>query len=308
MSIYSALTYPVSQPTICCQQLEPLPAGEGSCENDNYVECRDGFSACNDNELHSCAGSGPYIVEPKIEYSAIARILHWFPESDPSSEFDRHEMDANIQNLNALISGALTYPRLDALISLLSGEKGRWNTRIVDNATGPFPVLAVAAAMIGCHTLVKEIDDKLIRWQEMYLRRHLPPSLASKISHVKGGLDAVNFPSPADIVFWTNPSPRICADGKIREWHANDYEIKDFLGTYLGRDVRPGGYLAMQWDRGCFDDMIFDDRYWITLFRERLDAHSGFSGVVIPTTMYDYPCTFAVLQRRHNQRRSRCVF
>ncbi|MFO1464686.1 MAG: ATP-binding protein [bacterium] len=137
--------------------------------------------------------------------------------------------------IEALANGNIRNRRLEALHRLLSGGRNPSELEVVENGPGVLLDIATSLARLGSRVRVKESDGFSGTIYQLTLEDVLPHSLLERIR--MDSPDKLNEPSPADLSYWANPAPSFLA--RLANSNAEEY---------LGRDVRPGGFLVIQTD------------------------------------------------------------
>ncbi|MFA5812682.1 MAG: hypothetical protein WC956_10200 [bacterium] len=295
--------YTVSQIAGSESLAAPSLAADTATDEDMYAEvgpAEAAVSFLNDSAaLHRWAAI--FDAAPAVSGDEIAEILRSTPPIQCLDGSDRYGIEADPASSEAYLSGRLRYPSLEALHMLLSSKKGARNTLAIDNAPGPYPHLAAVVAALGSRVLVKEPSSSyIVHASHVFL--DLPEDVAARIFYAGAGLAGVNVRTPADIVYWTNPTPAMQSGGRVQRLPIDYRDLRHDhnVGSYMGRDVvAPGGYLVVQTDAEELQHLYLDPSKWVTVFSSMLTEEEGFQGPIIPTHHYRFPNKLSIHMRRN---------
>ena len=233
---------------------------------------------------------------PGIPYGAnlgaqIEGILKGEPMarwSDGGSTYKFSIQSTIHKDLRNMREGRLCFPRFEGIHRLLSGKVDHEDVVAVENGPSSLPFAAATILELGGRVIVKEPSIACARDHRSYLIQHYGAELVEEyIEHARGS--AVDIPVEADIAYWINPAPRpIIPEG---------YRLESII-EYLGRDVRPGGFLVIQSDLNSFEDIDYDAGRWEPIFSSPLTRDRGMEGFVMVTLRSGIEHSFQVLQRR----------
>jgi hypothetical protein len=151
-------------------------------------------------------------------------------------------------------SGRMSFPRLRAFNNLLFGESPRHEVTVVENGPGSLIHLSLEICMMGCQMFVKDLD-----WNKPVFSENL----ANAFGYVPANFHYMEYkeidqPTPAEAAFWIHPNqPQILGEAR--------YVYRRGKGqiNYMGRDVRPGGFLIIQSESEIFTPWSkFDTDLW----------------------------------------------
>ncbi len=214
---------------------------------------------------------------------AIRRLIQEVPPGPLLQE------DLGVSRALALQSSVLRWRRLEILHRLLAAGRPMERLTVLENGSGPMLDTAFTVLRLGSRLRIKEPDGIMMRSHARWLGKILNEAEGERIQYLAP--EAVDLPSPSDIVYWGHPNPR----EMVRPAGVP-------LGEYLGRDVRPGGFLVLQSDHyfGTFQELRnlnLDPRVWERLFAEDLpDVESG-SNAVLPSAQ-NFNLHLQVFRRR----------
>lgn len=214
---------------------------------------------------------------------AIRRLIQEVPAGPSLRE------NLGVSRPQSLQSGALRHRRLEILHRLLAAGRPMEQLKVLENGPGPMLDAAFTFLRLGSNLRIKEPDGIMMRSHARWLGKIVTEAEGARIQYLAP--EAVDLPSPADIVYWGHPNP-----------HEMIRPAGVPLGEYLGRDVRPGGFLVLQSDHyyGAFGELRnlqMDPRVWELVFDGALpDVESG-SNALLPTAQ-DINLHLQVLRRR----------
>jgi hypothetical protein len=181
--------------------------------------------------------------------------------------------------LKRIIVGQVQLPRLAALHRLLCGRKSPQETFAIENGPGGLIHTTAALRAMGTAVLVKEIDASAFRIFEDGVRRLFPRAFREGLAYAID-VPSVGLRTPADIAYWVNPEPGMFSSDIVA------------VAGYMGRDVRPGGYLVIQSDILRRRNFRPDPAAWERIYFNLIE------GLVYPTTIWDMDMALIVLRRR----------
>lgn len=154
--------------------------------------------------------------------AVIAAILEGNPSeiTTPTGKY--------LYDITDVASGAVRYPRLEALVDLLVGPIP--HPTIIERGSGRYGHLAVSVARRRPIIVIERLRDT-----EPTLTG-VPGEIRSRI-RVMDFKDAPRTPT-ADLAIWIHPYPNLLKD---------DDDVLD--PDYMGQDVKPGGYLVIQTEK-----------------------------------------------------------
>lgn len=200
---------------------------------------------------------------------AIRRLIQEVP---PGPLFQE---DHSIPRPQALQAGALRHRRLEILHRLLAAGRPMQQLTVLENGSGAMLDTAFTVLRLGSSLRIKEPDGIVMRAHARWLANILTEAEVERVRYFAP--EAVDMASPADIVYWGHPNP---------------YEMTRpagaSLGEYLGRDVRPGGYMVLQSDHyfGAFKELRnleMDPRHWERVFDAALPDVEFGSNAILPS-------------------------
>jgi hypothetical protein len=194
-----------------------------------------------------------------------------------------------------LMIGELSMPRLERIHLLLCGEREPRSIVAVDNGASTYAHTSLTLAKLGSSVIVKEVDQACVRTQLRLMGDDLPAEIISRIEY-RLTLSSINEPTPADVVYWTSPNPSMLHDGRsqpLLEPLRGGHYAK---AAYLGRDVRPGGYLVIQSQDTRYHPRLFDSSKWEQVFFSKIGDPKYIHNLVLPS-MYIGINNFFILQR-----------
>jgi hypothetical protein len=208
---------------------------------------------------------------------AIAQLIEELPGGF-DLQFPFGKYGGRLESHRLLIQGQVRHRRLEALHRLLSEGRDLSQLVTIENGAGPVPDVAITLARMGAKVIIKEPEDINIRSHRRVFESLDAHDLHRKMTYIPR--DEIDEPYPADIVYWPNPSPNYL-----------NYPFDFSLPDYLGRDVRPGGYLVLQNDLHGNPDryasLSWNPQDWETIFRGRLSNVSEETNYVLPTLTPD---------------------
>lgn len=202
-----------------------------------------------------------------------------------------------IDVIRRFFEGSVTFPRCEAIHRLLCGEAGPEETSVIINGPGAFPLLIAATSQLGSRTTVKELDHQFVRVIKKMTSRFMAEDHGSRIEFIQDSRK-VDYPGPGpDIVYWNTPYELL-----VRGYNfipSKKALLKgENISSYLGRDVKPGGYLVIQ----AAPPTIFDEYYETIPFDgERWDDILNMNipdGIALPTTQSYSDITLRILRRK----------
>ena len=191
-------------------------------------------------------------------------------------------------NINRLLSGELSYTRLETLYMYLCAALNVTDALVVENGAGTNPDLAVSLAKLGAQVIVKDPVEHIERVAENIERK---PAVRDRIRYMRD----VDVSTPADIVFWADPDNSVIPSSGMS------------MGEYLGRDVKPGGFLVIQTDHVTIDDRRsfylyppgLDLEKWEVLYHGQMGPDRGhYENLLLPTVQGDHPIIWVQIYRR----------
>ncbi|MDL1870862.1 sensor histidine kinase [Deltaproteobacteria bacterium PRO3] len=274
-------------------------AGEGSefrfeIPGEQLLSGGEGLSGRRAGPVDRMGQGGPTRLETNLDEGfmvpaagldlAIRRLIQEVPPGPSLPE------DLGVSRAQALQSGALRLRRLEIFHRLLAAGQPLERLAVLENGSGPLLDTAFTVLRLGSRLRIKEPDGIMMRSHARWLGRILTEAEGERIQY--HAPEAIDLPSPSDIVYWGHPNPR----DMIRPGGVS-------MGEYLGRDVRPGGFLVLQSDHyyGAFKELRnldLDPRVWERLFAEDLpDVDSG-SNAIVPSAQ-STNLHLQVFRRRH---------
>lgn len=191
--------------------------------------------------------------------------------------------------IDSLARGESRNRRLEVLHRLLASGRDPAEVEAVENGPGVLVDIAVSVARMGTRVRIKEPDALAGALFMMLAESELPASLRDRLHMVSPR--EINAPSPADIVYWANPTPlfldRLASIGSQE---------------YLGRDVKAGGYLVIQTDHLPSERVHgglpqLDPAHWRKIFDAPIPDLPGVGNAILPTAQGPN-LHFLVFQRR----------
>ncbi|MFO1520224.1 MAG: hypothetical protein U1F57_11290 [bacterium] len=219
-----------------------------------------------------------FFVSPASMDLAIRELLRTIPGGPPITRARNPATGHSGISYKLILNNLLRHRRLEALHLLLADGDDPSRLITLENGAGPIVDFSVSLALRGYPVLIKENDAIM---QSCHRRgiRDFPPGVTSLITY--HDQNDVNAPTPADRVYWINPSPTTL----IIPEHVS-------LEDYLSRDVKPGGYLIIQSDtvlmpRYNYQRLQMDPSRWETLFKERITGRDESEEYLLPTSNAD---------------------
>jgi len=180
----------------------------------------------------------------------------------------RYTEATSCETLRAIGTGEMRLELLEEIHRLLCGDKDPSAAIAVDNGSGRLSHLAVTLSIMGTRVVVKDPDKNAT-----YVHRDL--------SHIHGNADFITHATspfeimqhtPADVVYWTNPAHSMDLEGGRKlETAENSFRPGDTTHIdYLGRDVKPGGFLVIQTDLDIVAGIAYDPSKWIAVHIGRI--------------------------------------
>lgn len=163
---------------------------------------------------------------------AIRQLLRELPNSRSSMYA---AVAAGSSRIQSLANGEWRHRRLEALHRLLATGRNMQDLEVVENGPGVLLDIAVTLASLGSRIRVKDVDGLSSTIYQAILETDIPTPLQERISITPR--NELDLAGAADIAYWANPEPLF-----LHRLAASRSE------GYLGRDVRPGGYLVIQTD------------------------------------------------------------
>ncbi len=177
-----------------------------------------------------------------VPASSLDLAVHQLMGEVPPEPFLYEKLgEAGLQTrLQSLKAGSLRHRRLEIFHRLLAGGRPVGELQTMENGPGPMVDTAWTLLSLGSSLLLKEPELRAVGGHFRALRRLATPAELERVQYFRP--EQIDHSAPSDIVYWPNPNP-------------NQMEIPEgvMLGDYLGRDVRPGGYLVIQSDHHLAD-------------------------------------------------------
>ena len=231
---------------------------------------------------------GPVTLGSDVE--EILRNKPMIEKDDvPADEFRPFEGPLPLkidQDLGAIRSQSLFFPRLEGIHLLLCGERPPTHVTAIENGVGIWPHTAALLLGLGCRVMIKEPDSQSHAVHFRHMRQHYAAEIEGGRLEYAHDLVDVNTPTDADIVYWTSPSPRMI-----------DHYGEEILFDYLGRDVVVGGFLVLQLDWPYYDRIKVDTGRWEPIVSVIIGETSRFRGLVMATTQEGHEHYFKVFRR-----------
>ncbi|MFO1463347.1 MAG: ATP-binding protein [bacterium] len=177
--------------------------------------------------------------------------------------------------LQALKAGSLRHRRLEILHRLLAAGRPVEDLQTIENGPGTMVDTAWTLLRLGSPLQLKEPELSSVGWHFRSLRRLATPAELERVQYFRS--EQIDHSAPSDIVYWPNPDPNRLVVPK-------ETAIED----YLGRDVRPGGFLVIQSDHhlGAFSQLRaleLNPLAWEKIFDAELpNLHEG-TNQILPT-------------------------
>lgn len=172
-----------------------------------------------------------YSCPPPLVGEAISYLMKDVPPGPPF-QTSRGDLPSD----QGTLTGAVRFDRMRLLHRLLCSSLHQHERDVVtvENGSGRLCHLSAVVALLGSSVHVKEPSRLTGDHHQETVAEHAPHLVSSqRIQHVsKHDIDA---PLSVDIVYWPNPNYIM-------------FPAEQSLLQYLGRDVRPGGWLVIQTD------------------------------------------------------------
>jgi hypothetical protein len=206
---------------------------------------------------------------------AIERLLEEIPSGPPFPFSLEEGKNKRVKTYELMGQGRLRYRRLEGLHHLLSEGRDLREILAVENGPGSIPDVAIALAQMGSSVFIKEPGRHNLPRHQRFVRKAASPEIRQRILYISPS--STHEITPADIVYWTNPDP-----------YGLNKPKGVSLEIYLGRDVKPGGYLVLQTDhhpgvRDHYRRLNFDPKEWETLYNAPLPNLENRTNYVLPT-------------------------
>ncbi|MFA4973189.1 MAG: hypothetical protein WC683_11285 [bacterium] len=237
----------------------------------------------------------PVAAEDCVNLSSkIKTILMYQPmierdrvPADEFNPFDRCFFHAMNEDLDAIRSKRLFFPKLEDIHLLLCGKKMPQDVTVIENGSGFWPHTAAALLELGCRVMVKEPDAQVYRIHSRQMRQYYGAELESGCFKYAHEMTDVDAPTSADVVYWANPSPSML-----------DRYGKERLFEYFGRDVMVDGFLVLQSDWPRYDTIEFNANKWEQIVSLYIGEDVLIRGLVMATTQEGGWHSFKVFRRK----------
>jgi len=212
-------------------------------------------------------------TKPMVEWADGRKSVRLRVSSDETSR----------EHVEAIKAGELSFPRLEALHSLLAGSKEPGEILAVDGSSSGLPHLTAALARIGSKVVVKDRDGASKSRHMGHVLQHFGEWFED------GRIDYADIANGVDIGYWTDPLDKLPG----RAWDMGVVE-------YLGRGLKRGGYLVMQgeFSRGQEFDLDFDTESWALVYSAALTEGGARRGLILPSAGSGFDYAFQVYQRK----------
>lgn len=191
----------------------------------------------------------------------------------------------------------LRLARLENLHRILCGSKPPSTICAVENGPGIIAHTAMALTSMGTRVIVKETDVDALMFHGNMMLLHGTDEMLSRLSYANL-LTMINSRTPAQVVYWSNPSPLMSATGKASRTLHTPFD-KRYMLHYLGRDVTMAGFLVIQSHDQAYTDIAYDPLHWRLVLSIRMNerGRDSIQGTVLPTHYDGVGHTLTILQR-----------
>ncbi len=224
--------------------------------------------------------------EPYLEGSVVQEAFG-YPSSAASENLKRM--------VRLYLDRTFTLPRLEtilfSLIQALPEDTGKLT--YVENGPGAMFFTSLLLAEFGQEVIIKEPQRACQRAWSQALAEWFPQELAKRI-RLLPTIEEIEEPTSAEISIWSHPNPyMMTGSGAMpRTTDADDPT------EYLGRDVKPGGFLVLQTDAQIYQELQFPRKEWDVVYDTPTRVGSWPNDFVLPTEYYSFPAALRVLRRR----------
>lgn len=225
-------------------------------------------------------------TEPFLQGS-VAQEAFGYPSSASSNNLE--------QMVQLYLSRELTLPRFETLLFALIQTLPEQTRRLtyVENGPGGMFFSALLLAEFGHEVIIKEPERACQRVWSQAMEAWFPQKLAGRMRLLRT-IEEIEEPSPAEIVFWPHPNPYMMTGAGFRP----KITTSDDPTYYLGRDVKPGGFLVLQTDSSAYQELQFPRDEWEVVYDTPDRVGSWPSDFVLPTEYYNFPAALRVFRRR----------